>query len=119
MCPSDFDSHAELQKLPKLLREKGWSSTEVKDHYSGSDPGIWIQGSSGPIETHNEITTFTGTAFQVIAREDDLKVRVGWPGQFTTTYSCFSAEQVVWWLSKILDLADREAEERKRNRNLL
>lgn len=117
MCPHDVDTKAELDKLPSLLREKGWSSTEVKERYSNVEPGFWLQGSSGPIEG-DDIKVMTGTAFQVIAREDDLKVRVGWPGQFSTTYSCFSAEQVVWWLGKILDLAERDYEERKRNRNL-
>jgi hypothetical protein len=119
MCPHDVDTKAELDKLPKLLREKGWSSSEVKEKYANTEPGSWLQGSSGPTETHSGITLFTGTAFQVIAREDDLKVRVGWPGQFTTTYTCYSAEQVVWWLGKILELADKDYEERKRNRNLL
>ena len=119
MCPHDVDTKAELRKLPNLLREKGWSCGEIRDHYANTEPGDWLQGSSGPTETHGGITLFTGTAFQVIAREDDLKVRVAWPGQFTTTYSCFSATQVVWWLEKILELADKDIEERKRNRNLL
>lgn len=77
------------------------------------EPGEWLQGSSGPCDTHRGITLFTGTAFQVIAREGDLKVRVAWPGQFTTTYSCFTADQVVWWLGKILDLADRDLKDRR------
>lgn len=115
MCPHDVDTKAELDKLPGLLREKGWSSTEVKDHYANTEPGFWLQGSSGPTETHGGITLFTGTAFQVIAREDDLKVRVAWPGQFTTTYTCYSADQVVWWLGKLLELADKDTADRRRN----
>lgn len=114
MC-EHCDPSAELQRLPKLLREKGWSSSEVKNHYGIMEPGEWLQGSSGPTETCQGITLFTGTAFQVIVREDDLKVRVGWPGQFTTTYSCYTAEQVVWWLGKILELADKDTADRMRN----
>jgi hypothetical protein len=116
MCPTDVDTKAELAKLPLLLRERGWSSSEVKVDYLGSKgPGDWIQGSSGPTETTSGITLFTGTPFQVIAREDDLKVRVGWPGQMTTSYSCYDADQVVWWLGKILELADKDTADRQRS----
>lgn len=116
MCPTDVDTKAELARLPALLREAGWSCSEVKAEYPGSaGPGDWIQGSSGPTETTSGITLFTGTAFQVIAREEDLKVRVAWPAQGTTTYSCFSAEQVVWWLGKILEMADKDIADRRRN----
>jgi hypothetical protein len=111
MC-ADCNPAEELKRLPKLLREKGWSSSNVKEHYASVEPGQWLQGSSGPCDTHHGITLFTGTAFQVIAREDDLKVRVAWPGQFTTTYSCYTAEQVVWWLGKILELADKDHKNR-------
>lgn len=118
MCPHDVDTHAELAKLPSLIKEKGWSCSDIRDHYANTEPGCWLAGSSGPTEG-DDIKVMTGTLFQVIAREDDLKVRVGWPGQFTTTYTCFSATQVMWWLEKILDLADREIAETKRSRNLL
>lgn len=103
MC-EDCDPNTELKKLPELLREKGWFSSDVHSGYE-SLPGNWIDGSSGPCEKHQGITTYMGTAFQVSAHESDLKVRVAWPGQFTTTYSCYTAEQVVWWLSKILSLS--------------
>jgi len=116
MCPSDVDTKAELARLPLLLRERGWSSSEVKADYPGSSgPGDWIQGSSGPTETASGITLFTGTPFQVIAREEDLKVRVGWPAQGTTTYTCYSAEQVEWWLGKILELADKDIADKRRS----
>jgi hypothetical protein len=107
MC-ADCNPAEELKRLPKLLREKGGSSSDVKEHYTSIKLSEWLQGSSGPCDTHHGITLFTSTAFQVIAREDDLKVRVAWPGQFTTTYSCYTAEQVVWWLGKILELADKD-----------
>ncbi len=112
MC-EDCDPSTELKRLPQLLREKGWSSSDVKSNYGVMEPGEWLQGSSGPTETYQGITLFTGTAFQVIVREDDLKVRVGWPGQFTTTYSCYTAEQVVWWLGKILEMADKDTKDRR------
>lgn len=116
MCNPDVDTKAELARLPRLLRERGWSSSEVKEDYHGfAGPGCWIQGSSGPTETTSGITLYTGTPFQVIAREDDLKVRVGWPGQFTTTYSCYTAEQVEYWLGKILELADKDLADRQRS----
>jgi len=114
MC-EECNTRDELKRLPQLLQERGWSCSEIRDSYSSSSPGNWIQGSSGPREQHQGITIYTGTAFQVIAREDDLKVRVAWPGQFTTTYSCYTAEQVVWWLGKVLDLADRDMADRLRN----
>jgi hypothetical protein len=121
MCPTDVDTKAELAKLPALLREMGWSCTEVKPEYPGSaGPGDWVQGSSGPTEGGSgegpmSIRVMTGVPFQVIAREEDLKVRVGWPAQGTTTYSCSSADQVVWWLGKILDMAEKDIADRRRN----
>jgi len=111
MC-EDCDPSTELKRLPKLLQEKGWSSSDIRADYGVMEPGEWIQGSSGPCEKHQGITIYMGTAFQVIARENDLKVRVAWPGQFPTTYSCYTAEQVVWWLSKILDMADKDTHDR-------
>jgi hypothetical protein len=111
MC-SDCDMGDELKRLPQLLQERGWSCSEIREGYSSSSPGNWIQGSSGPCEKHHGITIYMGTAFQVIARDDDLKVRVAWPGQFSTTYSCYTADQVVWWLDKILVMAERDMAEK-------
>jgi len=115
MCIQDKEPREELKRLPEMLKEHGWSASPIHCNYSATSPGDWLQGSSGPTETHQGITLFTGTAFQVIAREEDLKVRVGWPGQMTTTYTCFTAEQVVWWLSKLLPLADKEIAERRKS----
>jgi hypothetical protein len=104
MCPHNTDSHIELSKLPALIKEKGWSCSEIRGYYAHTEPGCWLQGDSGYERN--------GTAFQVIAREDDLKVRVGWPGQFTTTYTCFSAMQVMWWLERILACRTYNGEQR-------
>lgn len=116
MCPHDVDTHAELIKLPALIKEKGWSCSEIRDHYANTEPGCWLQGSDGATIDSGGIKGMTGTPFQVIAREEDLKVRVGWPAQSTTTYTCFSAEQVMWWLERILGLAAKDMEEIRNRR---
>lgn len=109
------DPREELKRLPELFREHGWSYSPIHRNYSATSPGPWLQGSSGPTVNDGGITVYTGTVFQVIAREEDLKVRVGWPGQNTTTYTCSSAEQAVHWLIRILGLADKEYHERKKS----
>lgn len=110
MCTPDCDSEAELAKLPALITAKGWSSGEVRK-LRESDDHSYLIGSSGPTEDAGGIRVLTGISFSITAREEDLKVRVGWPGQMNTTYTCFSADQVMHWLSKFLPFVEKDMEE--------
>lgn len=111
MCTPDCNSEEELAKLPDLITAKGWSCAGVRK-LSVSDDHSYLHGSSGPTEGgEGEIRVMTGISFSVTAREEDLKVRVGWPGQNNTTYTCFSAEQVMHWLEKFLPFAQKDHDE--------
>lgn len=115
MCTPDCDSEKEIAKLPDLIAAKGWSCAGVRK-LRESDDHSYLIGSSGPIEGGdgpNDIRVMTGITFSVTAREEDLKVRVGWPGQMNTTYTCFSAEQVMYWLSKFIPFVEKDLEETK------
>lgn len=55
-----------------------------------------------PLLLQERLADFIGMCFQVIACECDIKVRVAWHDESTTTYSCHTADEVVWWLDQIL-----------------
>lgn len=113
MCKMDCNPQEEILKVPTLIREQGWSCSEYSEHYNiivgGSDPSSPVDpNATGP----EAITVYTGVVFNVQARGDDLKVRIGWPGQFTTSFSCDSAEQVIMWLGKMIAVASKDLKDR-------
>lgn len=105
MCRPDALPLEEIYKLPELIRASGWVCSEVEN--------ASIQGSSGPSKKIRGITVYQGIDFSITARRDDFKVRIGWPGELTTTISVYTATQVIFWLGKMMEVAlqDREFDE--------
>lgn len=117
MCPPEKNPKEEILLLPNLIREKGWDCSDVREN------GTFMMGASDPPEPIDPnakgaaaIRVYSGVAFNITAREEDLKVRIAWPGQFTTSFSCSSAEQVVWWLGKMIAIAEEDYKRIRKSR---
>lgn len=117
MCWPNRNPNEEILKLPTLIREKGWDCSDVREN------GTFIQGASDPPEHiapdvigAAAIRVYSGVAFNITAREEDLKVRIAWPGQFTTSFSCDSADQVIMWLGRMIAIAEEDYKRLRKSR---